>query len=171
MSKPQKVIGCRRNMLIMCARRQWKRAYEIAIEKLSVEERSRIDSDMVSSCNLYSVLDAASKTLAERDENKWRYTKLNGEVVILRERFDKIIEGFTKYADCISIAIQHQPEVTSLVWAAARFLIQVYIPCRMVSSVSHSISFYLILDLSRPQGRYRNAGRSAQNDRGVDGEL
>jgi hypothetical protein len=112
---------------MMCARKQWKMAYDIALEKLGAEERSQIDSDIASSCNIYLVLDAASKTRAERDENKWRYTKSDGEVVILRERFDKIIEGFTKYADCISIAVQHQPEATSPVWAAARFLIQVYL--------------------------------------------
>jgi hypothetical protein len=112
---------------MMYPRKQWKMAYEIALEKLSAEERSRVDSDMISSCNLYSVLDAASKARAERDESKWRYTNSNGEVVILRDRFDKIIEGFTKYADCINITIQHQPEVTGLVWAAARFLIQVFV--------------------------------------------
>jgi hypothetical protein len=120
-------------------------AYDIAIEKLSVDERAQVDSDMASSCNIYSVLDAASKAKAERDENKWRYTKSNGEVIILRERFDKIIEGFTKYADCISIAIQHQPEVTSLVWAAARFLIQVYIPSIIWF---HNYLIHLVLDLS-----------------------
>jgi hypothetical protein len=129
----------------MYPRRQWKMAYDIALEKLSVDERAQVDSDMASSCNIYSVLDAASKAKAERDENKWRYTKSNGEVIILRERFDKIIEGFTKYADCISIAIQHQPEVTSLVWAAARFLIQVYI----LSVIwFHNSSINRVLDLS-----------------------
>jgi hypothetical protein len=100
-------------------------AYEIAITKLNENERSQVDSDRLSSCTVHSVLKEADKARAERDESKWRYTKKDGEVVVLRDRFDKIIEGFTKYADCISTAIQHQPEVTSLVWAAARFLIQV----------------------------------------------
>jgi hypothetical protein len=100
-------------------------AYEIAINKLNKNEKSQVDCDKLSSCTVQSVLEEAGKARAERDENKWRYTKKDGEVVILRDRFDRIIEGFTKYADCISIAIQHQPEVTSLVWAAARFLIQV----------------------------------------------
>jgi hypothetical protein len=105
-------------------------AYEIAITKLKENERSQVDCDRLSSYTIQSVLDEANKARAERDESKWRYTKKNGEVVVLRDRFDKIIEGFTKYANCISITIQHQPEVTSLVWAAARFLIQ-------VCSISH----------------------------------
>jgi hypothetical protein len=112
------------------------------MEKLSEDEKLQVASDVASSCNIYSVLDAASKARTERDENKWRYTKSNGEVIILRERFDKIIEGFTKYADSISIAIQHQPEVTSLVWAGARFLVQVRI-------ISIPDPRYLILPQSR----------------------
>jgi hypothetical protein len=51
---------------MMYPRKQWKMAYEISLEKLSAEERLRVDSDMISSCNLYSVLDAASKARAER---------------------------------------------------------------------------------------------------------
>jgi hypothetical protein len=101
-------------------------AYEIAITKLNENERTQVDYDSLSSYTIHSVLEEADKARAERDESKWRYTKKDGEVIVLRDRFDRIIEGFTKYADCISIAIQHQPEVTSLVWAAARFLIQVH---------------------------------------------
>jgi hypothetical protein len=100
-------------------------AYEIAITKLNEKERSQVDCDRLSSCTVQSVLEEADKARAERDENKWRYTNKSGEIIVVRDRFDKIVEGFTKYADCISIAIQHQPEVTSLVWATARFLIQV----------------------------------------------
>jgi hypothetical protein len=102
-------------------------AYEIAITKLNEDERLQVDSDEISCCTVQSVLEEADKARAERDENKWRYTNQDGEVVILRERFDKIIEGFTKYADCIGIANQHQPRVTNLIWSAARFLIQVRI--------------------------------------------
>jgi hypothetical protein len=113
----------------MCDRRQWKMAYEIAMEKLDTEERSQLNSDMASSCSIYLVLDAASKVRAERDEDKWRYTKSNGDAVILRDKFDKIVEGFTKYAAFIGATAQHhQPDATNLVWGAARSLIEVY--CR-----------------------------------------
>jgi hypothetical protein len=101
-------------------------AYEIAIEKLNANERSQFDFDKASSCTVYTVLDTANKARADRDENKWRYTKTNGEVIILRDKFDKIVEGFTKYAGFISATTQHQqPEATNLVWAAARSLIEV----------------------------------------------
>jgi hypothetical protein len=107
-------------------RRQWKIAYEIVIERLNDDERSQVDSEIASSCSVYSVLDAATKARADRDETKWRYTKRNGEVVILRDKFDRIIEGFVKYAGFIGASAQHQqPDATSLVWVAARSLIEV----------------------------------------------
>jgi hypothetical protein len=94
-----------------------------------------VDSDIVSCYTVYSVLDAANKAQAERDESKWRYTKTNGEVIVLRDRFDKIVEGFTKYAGLIGTTVQPQrTEATSLVWAAARSLVEV------VTSNSYSIS-------------------------------
>jgi hypothetical protein len=114
-------------LLITCARRQWEIAYEIALEKLNPDEIPQVDLDKKSSCSVYLVLDAANKARADRDENKWRYTKSNGEVVILRDKFDRIVEGFAKYAGFISATTQHQqPDATSLVWVTARSLIEVY---------------------------------------------
>jgi hypothetical protein len=101
-------------------------AYEIAIEKLGDDEKSQVDIDAMSSCSVHSVLDAANKARADRNEGKWRYTKKNGEVVTLRDKFDKIVEGFAKYAVFIGASAQHQqPDATSLVWVSARSLIEV----------------------------------------------
>jgi hypothetical protein len=106
-------------------------AYEIALEKLNGDERSQVDFDKKSSCSVYLVLEAANKARADRDETKWRYTKKDGEVIILRDRFDRIVEGFAKYAGFISATTQHQqPDATNLVWATARSLIEVY-PCHL----------------------------------------
>jgi hypothetical protein len=105
-------------------RQQWKNAYEIAIKSLTEDEKNQL-SEEVTSCTVSSVLDAAKVLREDRDDSKWRYTKKNGDVVILRDRFDKIVEGFAKYAQIIDVAIQHHPDITSLVWASARFLIQV----------------------------------------------
>ncbi|PVF92064.1 hypothetical protein CPB86DRAFT_878135 [Serendipita vermifera] len=98
----------------------WRMAHEIAVGMINENERSQINSGALSFCTVYSVLEEANKARAERDEDKWRYTKKNGEVVILRERF-------AKYASSINIVIQHQPDVTGIVWGAARMLIQIYL--------------------------------------------
>jgi hypothetical protein len=128
------------SLLIPYVRRQWEIAYEIALEKLSADEISQVDFDKKSSCSVYLVLDAANKARADRDENKWRYTKSNGEVIILRDKFDRIVEGFAKYAGFISATTQHQqPDATSLVWVTARSLIEVY-RCHL----SHFLGLVLI---------------------------
>jgi hypothetical protein len=125
----------------MSVRRQWETAYEIALEKLTAEERSQVDFDKKSSCSVYLVLDAANKTRADRDESKWRYTKKDGEVVILRDKFDRIVEGFAKYAGFIGSTTQYQqPDATSLIWVTARSLIEVH-----RRHLSHFIRLILIL--------------------------
>lgn len=109
--------------------KQWKMAYDIAIKelKLSEDERSQIDSDLKPS-TVHSFLDAANKALADRENDKWRYTKKNGEVVILREILDKIIEVLGKYAVFIGKTVQHQHlDVTGLVWGAAESLLEIYL--------------------------------------------
>ncbi|PVF93060.1 hypothetical protein CPB86DRAFT_790504 [Serendipita vermifera] len=116
------------NRISLQDEKQWRMAYKITAEKLNPEEKSQVDSDIVSSCSVHSVLDAANKARADRDENRWRYTKKNGEVVILREKFDRVVEGFAKYAGFIGTTTQHQqPDATNLVWAAARSLIEIYL--------------------------------------------
>jgi len=59
--------------------------------------------------SIFSVLEEADSARKDRDEKKWRYTKTNGEVVIVRDRFDKIAEGFDKYAKIVHVAFGHSP--------------------------------------------------------------
>jgi hypothetical protein len=99
-------------------------AYHIAISGLNENEIFQVGIDRLSSCTIQSVLEEGDETRAERNKNKRQYTNNNGEIVDLRDRFDKILEGFTKYA---GIVVRPQPEVTSLVWMTARFLIRVRI--------------------------------------------
>jgi hypothetical protein len=54
-------------------------------------------------------LEEADSVRKYRDDKKWRYTKTNGEVVIVRDRFDKIAEGFDKYAKIVHVAFSHSP--------------------------------------------------------------
>jgi hypothetical protein len=116
--------------------------YEIAINQLDKDEREEINLDGMSSCTIYSVLEAANKARAEREEDEWRYTKENGGVIVLRERFDKIIEGFSKYADTLNAALRHQPEAASIVWASAQILVQVNAPTSSeITADAYTVTF------------------------------
>lgn len=49
----------------------------------------------------------------------------DGTVIIVRNRINSILKKVDKYAKIGDIAIQHNPEVAALVWAAVRFFLQV----------------------------------------------
>jgi len=74
---------------------------------------------------ILSALKEAEEARDDRDKQKWTYKNSAGELVFLRDRFDRIVEGIDKYAKAVDIAVNHSPEITSLVWASARFLLQV----------------------------------------------
>lgn len=103
----------------------WKKAYTIAKGRLCDIELAELDLNSLSNDSVFTVLVAAEAARNDKDNKKWRYTARNGEVVILRDRFDRIVDGFDKYAKVVDVAINHSPQISSLVWASARFLIQV----------------------------------------------
>ncbi|KAI5855407.1 hypothetical protein BZA05DRAFT_239288 [Tricharina praecox] len=107
----------------------WGRAYSIAREKLDESERMTFGPQFKSSPQecILSALREADAARNDRNEQKWTYKNSAGEIISLRNRFDRIVEGIDKYAKTVDIAVNHSPEVTSLVWASARFLLQVYL--------------------------------------------
>lgn len=42
-----------------------------------------------------------------------------------RKKYHKIVKGLDTYAGIVDVAIQHSPAITALVWAGARFLLQI----------------------------------------------
>jgi hypothetical protein len=62
-----------------------------------------------------TILKDAHAAKAEKDSKKWRYSK----------QLDRIIKGLDTYAKVVDVAINQNPEITSLVWGAIRFLLQV----------------------------------------------
>jgi hypothetical protein len=60
-------------------------------------------------------------------EKRWKYTRKNGGVVILRDVFDKIIKWIDKFKQVGDTVVQYDPVHIALPWAGIRFLLQVYI--------------------------------------------
>jgi len=58
-------------------------------------------------------------------KKKWYYTDRNGNQVDVGERMRRILRSVEDCAKIVDIAIQHNPEITSLVWAGARFILMV----------------------------------------------
>jgi hypothetical protein len=100
-------------------------AYTLAKKKLPPNEWLH-STELPSGSKLYwTVFKEAEDAKNDRNAKKWRYTKDNGEVVVVREKLDRIVKALDTYAKIVDVAIQHNPEITALVWAGARFLLQV----------------------------------------------
>ena len=58
-------------------------------------------------------------------EKKWYYTDRNGKQVDVRDRVERILRSVEECAKIVDIAIQHHPQISTLVWAGARFILMV----------------------------------------------
>ena len=60
----------------------------------------------------------------ENKERQWSYT-WHGKEVIVMERLEKVLKVVDNYSKIVDSAVQSNPEVTALVWAGVRAIIQV----------------------------------------------
>lgn len=66
----------------------------------------------------------AEEVIKQR-RDKWRYTNRHGKEVDVVERIGKFLRSLDQCAKIVDIGIQHNPEITSLVWAGLRFILMV----------------------------------------------
>lgn len=64
----------------------------------------------------------AARDLALR--KRWKFTKSNGDVVILRDVMEKIVGWIQRFKETGDAAVQYDPAHAALPWAAFRFLLQ-----------------------------------------------
>ena len=58
-------------------------------------------------------------------KKRWKFTKSNGSVVILRDVFEKIFKSISRYAKVIDVAVNVDPLHAAPAWAVIRLLLQV----------------------------------------------
>lgn len=105
----------------------WEKALAIALKnpKLTAEEKDQLQADArINSTTVLDVLKEAGAMKLKKEDARWRF-RTDGETIVLRERFDQVVDTFSKYSSVVSAAIQHNPEVTSLVWSGVLFFMQV----------------------------------------------
>lgn len=56
---------------------------------------------------------------------RWKYTKPNGDTIIVRDVLEKIVRWIEKFKDTGDIIIQYDPGHAALPWAAVRFLLRI----------------------------------------------
>ncbi|KAF8421808.1 hypothetical protein EV426DRAFT_608034, partial [Tirmania nivea] len=107
----------------------WQKTLEIVQESLT---KHKLPSPEIGSFQSQSAAENIQSLHAElkaaHQENKnrqWRYKDRQGNEVFWVERLGEILKSVDKYTKIVDSAIQHHPNVTSLVWAGARTILQV----------------------------------------------
>ncbi|KAH0536560.1 hypothetical protein FGG08_006568 [Glutinoglossum americanum] len=106
-----------------------KSLWDIAVQKLNPEDRQHIDFDCPPGSKKLLVLDQL-RSAAEEKKNlclakRWKYSKKNGETIVLRDVIDKIISWLDKFIRIGDCAVQYDPIHAALPWAGVRVLLQV----------------------------------------------
>jgi len=75
--------------------------------------------------NIQSLIVELETAHRENKGRQWRYKDRQGNEIVWVERLGKILKSVDKYAKIVDTAIQHHPDITSLVWAGAKTMLQV----------------------------------------------
>ena len=106
----------------------WGKTLEIAKKKLSDKSLALLDLTSLTSPsaeeNIATVIKALNAIQEDDKKNRWGYT-WHGKRVVIVEHLGKILKTAERYSKVVDTAIQHQPEVTALVWAGVKAILQV----------------------------------------------
>lgn len=101
-----------------------------ALALLSENDRLQLHIDADSKdylAILNEVLDIAEEKKRLCREKAWKYQKRNGNVIIIRDLFEKIVGWVKRFREVVDVAVSYDPGHAALPWAALRFLLTIAI--------------------------------------------
>ncbi|KAI4270179.1 MAG: hypothetical protein LQ337_006838 [Flavoplaca oasis] len=99
--------------------------WDKAVQSLSDEDKQSIDFSQTDKPTILAdVLQAAEQKKQLCMQKRWKFTKKNGHVIIVRDVCEKIIKWIHKFKEIGDVAAQYDPSHASLPWAAVRFFLQ-----------------------------------------------
>lgn len=97
-----------------------------AAAQLPDDDKRNINFSRPDKLNILADLHAEAEKAKQRSiETRWKYTRRNGETVILRDLFEKIVRWIDTFKQIGDVAVQYDPAHASLPWAGIRFILQV----------------------------------------------
>ena len=110
----------------------WDTALEIARKKLSDNSLPELDLKNLTSqsaiVNIEAVVDKLSVLQEDVKKKRWSFN-WHGKEVIIVEQLGKILRSVDKYSKVVDTVIQVDPQVSAIVWAGIRAIMQVRIEC------------------------------------------
>lgn len=88
--------------------------------------------------DISSTIDTLQKAFQHAKQRQRKFKNRHGQEVLIAERIGQILRGMQDYAKIVDIAIQHNPEITALVWAGVRSILMVS-PSPLLISLPRSL--------------------------------
>ncbi|GJC89215.1 hypothetical protein ColLi_12053 [Colletotrichum liriopes] len=73
---------------------------------------------------LQTILRIAEESRRQCVNKRWKVTMPNGEVVVLRDKMEKLIHWVDRFKQVGDVAVQYDPTAAALPWAGVRFILQ-----------------------------------------------
>jgi len=112
----------------------WQRVYSIAKDQLSKKECEQLDLLTAGNDSIESAISAAEDAHKAAKDRRWVYRRKQGSDIVVMERLGRILRGMENYAKIGDVLMLSSPEITALVWGAARSILQVGHPPSPVHS-------------------------------------
>lgn len=109
----------------------WERTLHLAEQKLLKYKLPALQLDHLDIQGksteeiIREVIENLENAQKDIESKRWSYRDRNGNDIVIVERLGNILKSVNKYAMIVDTAIQHSPEITALVWAGMRGIIQV----------------------------------------------
>jgi hypothetical protein len=127
----------------------------LALKALPIEDANKLNS---TNADQLLILKEVTAIVESKKQNclqrRWKYVNSKGNVVKLRDLFEKIATWMNKFKEIGDVAVQFDPVHASLPWAGVRFLLQVAVNdaqtfgamAEGVEFISNRITRYAIIE-------------------------
>ena len=92
--------------------------------KLPPLDTTKLTSESASK-NIGAVIESLTAMREDKQKKQWGYTARDGRKIIFVERLGEILRGMEPYTKIVDTMIQHDPQVSALVWGSIQAIIQV----------------------------------------------
>jgi ankyrin repeat protein len=100
--------------------------WDTAVSALSEVDRVFLTSNInETSGNISDILGLVKERQSSSFEKRWKFKKPSGEVVIVRDLLEKIVQWLQKFKDVGDVVNQYTPGYAALPWVGVRVLLQV----------------------------------------------
>ncbi|KAJ4303119.1 hypothetical protein N0V90_002011 [Kalmusia sp. IMI 367209] len=97
-----------------------------AAAQLTDNDKKNLNFSVPDKLNILADLHAEAEKSKQRSiQSRWKYTRKNGQTVILRDVFAKLVWWIDKFKQIGDVAVQYDTAHASLPWAAIRFILQI----------------------------------------------